>query len=82
MPQFENDMGEARQHESFSGRLIGSDLLATTVEASADTELYSPIPEGYRRGFHKYVVVLGTVMSGLGKGIFASSAAKLITPWV
>src|SRR5690606_35846927 len=36
------------------------------------------VPEGYRRGRHKYVVVLGTVMSGLGKGIFASSAAKLL----
>lgn len=43
-----------------------------------DTEFYSPIPEGYRKGFHKYVVVLGTVMSGLGKGIFASSLAKLL----
>ena len=58
--------------------LTGSDLLASTGHASADTEVYSPIPDGYRRGFHKYVVVLGTVMSGLGKGIFASSMAKLI----
>ena len=78
MPSFESDPGESRQFESFSGRLTGSALLASTVESSADTELYSPIPEGYRRGFHKYVVVMGTVMSGLGKGIFASSAAKLI----
>ncbi|RMD64167.1 MAG: CTP synthase (glutamine hydrolyzing), partial [Planctomycetota bacterium] len=33
---------------------------------------------GYRRGFHKYVAIFGTVMSGLGKGIFASSLAKLL----
>ena len=59
-------------------RLAGTDLLAAAGETSADTELYSPIPPGYRRGFHRYVVVLGTVMSGLGKGIFASSLAKLI----
>ena len=31
------------------------------------TEFYSPVPDGYQRGRHKYVVVLGTVMSGLGK---------------
>ncbi len=36
------------------------------------TEFYSPIPEGYQRGRHKYVAVFGTVMSGLGKGIFSS----------
>lgn len=42
------------------------------------TELYSPVPDGYQRGRHRYVVVLGTVMSGLGKGIFASSVAKML----
>src|SRR5436309_8158456 len=36
------------------------------------------MPQGYRKGHHKYVVVVGTVMSGLGKGIFSSSLAKLI----
>lgn len=42
------------------------------------TEFYSPIPDGYRPGYHKYVFVVGTVMSGLGKGIFASSLAKML----
>ena len=42
------------------------------------TEFHSPVPDGYRRGRHKYVAVLGTVMSGLGKGIFSSSLAKLL----
>jgi CTP synthase len=36
------------------------------------------MPTGYRRGHHKYVIVVGTVMSGLGKGIFSSSMAKLL----
>ena len=46
---------------------------------SADaTEFYSPEPPGYQRGRHKYVAVFGTVMSGLGKGIFSSSLAKLL----
>ncbi|MDX9912930.1 MAG: CTP synthase [Phycisphaerales bacterium] len=55
-----------------------SGLLASLATSSTYTEFYSPIPDGYRRGHHKYVIVLGTVMSGLGKGIFASSLAKLL----
>ncbi len=43
-----------------------------------ESEFFKPIPPGYVVGRHKYVVVFGTVMSGLGKGIFASSLAKLI----
>ena len=42
------------------------------------TEFHSPAPEGYQRGRHRYVAVVGTVMSGLGKGIFSSSVAKLL----
>jgi CTP synthase len=53
-------------------------MLASTAGSSAETEFYSPIPPGYERGRHKYVVVFGTVMSGLGKGIFASSVAKML----
>ncbi len=47
--------------------------------ASEDTgEHFSPVPDGYQRGRTKFVVVVGTVMSGLGKGIFSSSLAKLL----
>ncbi|MBL9030533.1 MAG: CTP synthase (glutamine hydrolyzing) [Phycisphaerae bacterium] len=56
-----------------------SGLLAQVAETTTDTEFYSPMPAGYRKGYHKYVIVLGTVMSGLGKGIFASSVAKMLT---
>ncbi|MCC7387795.1 MAG: CTP synthase [Phycisphaerales bacterium] len=56
----------------------GTELLASLGESSTPTEFYSPLPEGYRKGRHKYVIVLGTVMSGLGKGIFASSVAKML----
>lgn len=59
-----------------TGAPDSADLLASTRDAAA-SEFYSPIPDGYRKGRTKYVVVLGTVMSGLGKGIFASSLAKL-----
>jgi CTP synthase len=36
------------------------------------------MPTGYEPGKTKYVVVFGTVMSGLGKGIFSSSLAKIL----
>lgn len=47
-------------------------------DVSADTEFYSPAPAGYRKNRTKFVVVVGTVMSGLGKGIFSSSLAKVM----
>ncbi len=53
-------------------------LLAEAGQRSDLTEFYSPVPDGYRHGFHKFVFVVGTVMSGLGKGIFASSVAKMM----
>ncbi len=53
-------------------------LLASVSDVSTDTEYFSPIPEGYVKGRTKYVIVLGTVMSGLGKGIFSSCMAKLM----
>ncbi|MGQ0629260.1 MAG: CTP synthase, partial [Phycisphaerales bacterium] len=60
--------------------LAGDALLAAAGAGSTTTatEFYSPIPPGYRKGYTKYIVVFGTVMSGLGKGIFAASVAKLL----
>lgn len=55
-----------------------SELLASVGHTSDETEFYTPLPEGYVKGKTKYVVVLGTVMSGLGKGIFSSSLAKIL----
>ncbi len=52
-------------------------MLAGVADTSA-AEFFSPMPPGYRRGVHKYIVVFGTVMSGLGKGIFSASLAKLL----
>src|SRR6266481_1733985 len=52
--------------------------LSNLAAVSDDTEFYTPMPAGYKPGKTKYVVVLGSVMSGLGKGIFASSLAKVL----
>ncbi|MHC4293828.1 MAG: glutamine hydrolyzing CTP synthase, partial [Planctomycetota bacterium] len=54
------------------------ELLASVSNISTDSEFFSPIPQGYQRGRTKYVFVLGTVISGLGKGIFSSCLAKLM----
>ncbi|HOW69794.1 MAG TPA: CTP synthase [Phycisphaerae bacterium] len=53
-------------------------LLASLSYASDETEFYAPMPAGYKPGKTKYVFVFGTVMSGLGKGIFSSSLAKCL----
>jgi CTP synthase len=58
--------------------MSNEELLTRIGQSTEETEFYTPMPEGYKMGRHKYVVVVGTVMSGLGKGIFSSSLAKLL----
>ncbi len=54
------------------------DLLASVSDISTDSEFFLPLPDGYKKGKTRYVFVMGTVMSGLGKGIFSSCLAKLM----
>ena len=54
------------------------DLLRSVRDRTDETEFYVPLPDGYKLSTVKYVAVFGTVMSGLGKGIFSSSLAKLL----
>ena len=54
------------------------ELLQEVAAVSDEHEFYTPIIKGYEKGKTKYVFVFGTVMSGLGKGIFSSSLAKLM----
>ncbi len=54
------------------------DLLASVSDISTDSEFFVPIPPGYKKGRTRYCFVMGTVMSGLGKGIFSSCLAKLM----
>jgi len=58
--------------------MSNEELLVKIGQSTDETEFYTPMPKGYRPGHHKFVVVVGTVMSGLGKGIFSSSLAKLL----
>jgi len=52
--------------------------LASVSDVSTESEFFSPVPKGYKKGKCRYVFVVGTVMSGLGKGIFSSCLAKLM----
>lgn len=54
------------------------ELLEKISTLSTDSEFFSPIPKGYKKGKTRYCFVMGTVMSGLGKGIFSSCLAKLL----
>ncbi|MBI5392465.1 CTP synthase [Candidatus Woesearchaeota archaeon] len=56
----------------------GKDILDSISTISDEHEFYTPIPTGYIVGKTKYIIVFGTVMSGLGKGIFASSLSFLL----
>lgn len=52
--------------------------LEKLASKTEEHEFYTPIPDGYVKGKTKFVIVTGTVMSGLGKGIFSSSLSKLL----
>ena len=54
------------------------EMFEEIVKKSIDSEFYTPYPDNYKKGRTKYIVVLGTVMSGLGKGIISSSIGKLL----
>ena len=53
-------------------------LLQKVSDISTESEFFVPIPPGYKKGKTRYCFVLGTVMSGLGKGIFSSCLANLM----
>lgn len=57
---------------------MGAEELKSLSHRSIESELYTPVPAGYSKGQTKYVIVLGSVMSGLGKGIFSSSIGLLL----
>ena len=56
----------------------GEGFLSQFGKSTDTTEFFSPVPEGYQPGRTAFVVVMGSVMSGLGKGIFSASLAKLM----
>ncbi len=53
-------------------------FLRTLSTASDSGDSYSTRPEGYQTRRTRYIVITGSVMSGLGKGIFSASLAWLL----
>jgi len=47
-------------------------------QKSVDSEFFSPLTKEYRAGKTKYIVITGSVISGIGKGTLSSSLAKLL----
>ena len=54
------------------------ELLKEVVEKSADAEFYKSIPEGYKAWRTKYIIITGSVMSGVGKGVFSASLGNVL----
>src|SRR5512138_3777194 len=67
------------EHVEIGRQMIDSRELFTKIsDTSTESEFFSPMPANYKKGKTRYVFVMGTVMSGLGKGIFSSCLAKLM----
>ena len=54
------------------------DILSSLSTSSDTGDFYSTKPAGYHTGLTRYIVITGSVMSGLGKGIFSASLACLL----
>ncbi len=52
--------------------------LLDELSKGSTEEFYTPIPDGYRVGKTKFVIITGSVISGIGKGIFTASLGKLL----
>jgi len=78
MPPAQNPSLDPTSQPAAGSPSATQDLLNEVGHTTQDTEFFNPMPPGYVPGRHKYVVVFGTVISGIGKGIFSSSLAKLL----
>jgi len=52
--------------------------LLKDISKTYGQESYSSVPKNYKKGRHKYIIVTGSVMSGIGKGVVSSSLANLL----
>ncbi|MBL7147462.1 MAG: CTP synthase (glutamine hydrolyzing) [Nanoarchaeota archaeon] len=55
-----------------------NDVFKIISKKSDEHEFFTPIPLGYKIGKTKYIVIFGTVISGLGKGILSSSLGLIL----
>jgi len=60
------------------GFFLAENHILEKIIATSGDEFYTPIPQGYKVGKTKYVVITGSVMSGIGKGTISSSLCHLL----
>ena len=53
--------------------------LSVLSDASDPGERYRTLPDGYKVGQARFIIITGSVMSGLGKGIFSAGLARLLS---
>ncbi len=51
----------------------------TLADSTIEHEHYSSSPDGYKPGKTKYIIVTGSVMSGVGKGTFSGAMTTLLS---
>jgi CTP synthase len=54
------------------------EMFKAVAKKTDDSEFFSSFPKGYQKGRTKYIVITGTVISGVGKGTFSSSIGTLL----
>lgn len=55
------------------------DRLKEASNRTEEHEFYTAIPHGYKKGKTKYIVITGSVISGIGKGTFSSSLGNVLS---
>ena len=55
-----------------------SDMLKSASKKTEGHEFYNDLPRGYVPGKTKYVVITGSVISGVGKGTFSSCLGNML----
>jgi len=57
---------------------MGKEIFESLSSKTDEHEFYTEIPKGYVTGKTKYIVVTGSVMSGVGKGTFTSCLGNVL----
>lgn len=58
---------------------MAREMFSEVARKTEEHEFYNNMPAGYAKGRTKYIVVVGSVISGVGKGTFTSSLGTLLT---
>lgn len=54
------------------------EIVDKVASKTDEHEFFSSIPKGYRKGKTKYIVITGSVISGVGKGTFSSCLGNML----